>query len=250
MFIKKIYRLSRIIIHFFAGVFQVMFHFRGAGSKQLNKFSEQQQAVTCRWILKFIQLLNIEQDIYGQPAEGSLLMVANHISWKDILILSSLYHTRFVAKSEIEKWPLVGWISRKVGTLFINRSSVADVRQLTAKIAARLSEGEKVTLFPEGTTTDGSHIKSFYPGLFQAAVNAQANVQPVVLVYKVDDKHSPHIPYFGDINILENLWTIIGFDHIVVEIHFTPLISVTDKTRKEVSDIAFQQMLDVLHKRV
>lgn len=254
MFIKKFYRLVRIIFHVFAGVLQVLIHFgssRGtAGNTGLNQFSAKQQALACRWNLKFIQLLNIEQDIYGQPEEGNLLMVANHISWKDILVLHSLYHTRFVAKREIEKWPLVGWISRKMGTLFINRSSVADVRQLTSRIADRLTQGEKVTLFPEGTTTDGSHIKSFYPGLFQAAINAEADVQPVVIVYKVDDKHSTDIPYFGDVSMLENLWTVIGFDRIVAEIHFTPRISAIGKSRKEVSELAFQQMIEVLTQRL
>ena len=248
------YRLSRIIIHVVSGMFQVLFHFRHSSSRpgntELAQLDDRQQARACRWNLKFIQLLNIEQDIYGQPEEGNLLMVANHISWKDILVLNSLYHTRFVAKSEIEKWPLVGWISRKMGTLFINRSSIADVRQLTTRIADRLSRGEKVTLFPEGTTTDGSHIKAFYPGLFQAAINAEANIQPVVIVYKVDDKHSPHIPYFGEISMLENLWTVIGYDHIVAEIHFTPLISAQDRSRKELSEIAFQQMIEVLNQRL
>lgn len=254
LLIKKIYRLSRIIIHAVSSGFQVLFYFRGSeshpGNKELAQLDDRQQAMARRINLKFIQLLNIEQDIYGQPEAGNVLMVANHISWKDILLLNSLYHTRFVAKSEIEKWPLVGWLSRKVGTLFINRSSVADVRQLNSRIADSLSRGEKVTLFPEGTTTDGSQIKSFYPGLFQAAINAQADVQPVVIVYKVEDKQSPHIPYSADVNMLENLWTVLGFDRIVAEIHFTQRISVKDKSRKELSDLAFQQMTALINQRI
>lgn len=118
-------------------------------------------------------------------------MVANHISWKDILLLNSIYPTRFVAKSEISKWPVIGWLSRRVGTLFVKRGNITDIRRLNEQIYNFIAAGERVTLFPEGATSEGSEIAHLYPGLFQSVIgssesNTPLGVQPIVIIYKIN----------------------------------------------------------------
>ena len=221
------------------------------------------QEMIRHWHRRFLQLMNIELRIHGDVHPGNHLMVANHISWKDIILLNSIYSTRFVAKSEIARWPLIGWLSRKVGTLFVKRGNITDIRRLNEQITDLIRSGERVTLFPEGSTGEGSEISHLYPGLFQSVIDTHMpdtgvetilespiGVQPVVIIYKVDEQLSPHIPYTGDTHLLENLWSVLDFDHIIADIYFTPLIPAENATRKHLSIQSQQQMESVLHKHL
>ncbi len=257
LFIKKTYRLLRIIVHVLWGMVQAIYHLDK--DRQLDN---KEQAIVRRWHQRFLQLMHIEARVHGEIHPGNHLMVANHISWKDIILLNSIYATRFVAKSEIARWPLVGWLSNKVGTLFVKRGNISDIRRLNEQIKALMLAGEKVTLFPEGTTGEGSEISHLYPGLFQSVIDSQNHasesddlasplgVQPIVIVYKVDDQLSPHIPYTGDTHLLENLWSVLAYDHIIADIYFTPAINSENTTRKQLSQQSHQQMQDILQKKL
>ena len=256
--LKKIYRLLRIIVHVIRGIVQALYHLENT-----ENIDSVKQKIIRQWHSQFLQLMNIELRIHGDIHPGNHLMVANHISWKDIILLNSIYSTRFVAKSEIAHWPLIGWLSRKVGTLFVKRGNITDIRRLNEQIADLIRSGERVTLFPEGCTGEGSEISHLYPGLFQSVIDSHAQdtgvetipkspvgVQPVVIIYKVDEQLSPQIPYTGDTHLLENLWSVLDFDHIIADIYFTPLIPAENATRKHLSIQSQQQMKSVLHKQL
>lgn len=249
MLLKKVVRLMSIIVHVVWGVVQVFFTIdekKGIGGKQ--------QAMLKQWFEQFLQKLNIEKRVHGETVSGNHLMVANHISWIDIIVLHAIYATHFVAKSEIKKWPLVGWLSARVGTLFVKRGSMTDARKLNEHIAQLLNSGQCVTLFPEGETSDGTAISKLYPGLFQAALDAQALnsntdivIQPVVIIYQVNNNHSHHLPYIGDASLWKNFWKVLSLESITVDVYFTPPIHAKNISRKELSEQSYQQMQKILH---
>lgn len=254
LFFKKMYRLMLVIVHVIKGVVQAIYHLDDD-----TVIGEKEQAIIRRWHKQFLKLLNIEVRIHGDVHSENQLMVANHISWKDIIVLNSIYSTRFVAKSEISGWPLIGWLSRRVGTLFVKRGNITEIRRLNEQITNLLRSGERVTLFPEGSTGEGTEISHLYPGLFQSVIDTHqsaenqlnpAGVQPVVIIYKVDEQLSPHIPYTGDTHILENLWSVLSYDHITADIYFTPAIESENTTRKHLSTQSHQQMSAVLKKKL
>ncbi len=245
MILRKLVRLLRVILHVFWGVVQALYYL------DRNKYpGVKDKPIIQRWYQQFLKLMNIHVRVHGELAEDNHLMVANHISWKDIVLLSSLYPTTFVAKSEISRWPVVGWMSVRTGTLFIKRGSISDVRRLNKQIAEILRAGERVTVFPEGGTGEGEEIAHFYPGMFQAVVDIEEQinigVQPVVIIYKVDGRLSADIPYTGDTNMLKNLWAILGFKQITADVYFTPVIQATSCSRKELAQKTYQQMQKVL----
>ena len=245
LFVKKLYRLLRVIVHVLRGMVQALYYL------DASKFpGAREKPIIQRWYQEFLRLMNIRVRVHGQLAQENHLMVANHISWKDIVVLSSLYPTSFVAKSEIARWPLVGWMSTRTGTLFIKRGSISDVRRLNEQIAQLLCAGERVTVFPEGGTGEGDEIAHLYPGMFQAVVDIEGcisiGVQPVVIIYKVDGKIHSDIPYTGNTHLLKNLWAILGFHEITADVYFTQPILAAREDRKALAQKTYQQMQAVL----
>jgi 1-acyl-sn-glycerol-3-phosphate acyltransferase len=147
----------------------------------------------------------------AQPAPRAL-MVSNHISWLDIFVINTLYPTRFVAKSDIRSWPLIGWLCEKTGTIFISRGSIRDVRRIYQGLVASLHAGEHVAFFPEGTTSSQGELLPFHANLFEAAVEAEVPVQPYALRY-VDAQGQPHpaVEFIGDTSFVQSmLWILKG----------------------------------------
>ena len=128
-------------------------------------------------------LLGLRVTIAGKPLDRNVLYVANHITWLDILALGGARYTRFVAKSEIAGWPLVGWLSKIGGSVFVTRERRSSTRSQANAVVDALLTGHAVGLFPEGGTSDGVTLDPFRPALFAAAVEAGVMVQPVAIDY-------------------------------------------------------------------
>ncbi|MFC7527756.1 lysophospholipid acyltransferase family protein [Actinoplanes sp. GCM10030250] len=130
------------------------------------------------------------------PRPGSLL-VANHVSWLDIVALTSVLPMRLVAKSEVRTWPGIGATAGRAGSIFIDRSRPRSLPETVGEVAAALRAGRSVTVFPEGTTFCGTEYGQFRPALFQAAVDAGAPVVPISIGYD-----STEAAFIGD----DTLW--------------------------------------------
>lgn len=178
-------------------------------------------AVVARWAQRMLQAMGIQQRLGGiAPGQGPLLLVANHISWLDILVLLAYFPCRFVAKAEVKAWPVIGTMAEASGTLFIERESKRDVIRVVHHIAQALSQGEWVAVFPEGTTSDGRDVLPFHANLFQAAIATHTPVQPVTIAY-LDTQESlvsPHIAYVGDDPILRSLWRTLRRKAIIAQV--------------------------------
>ena len=129
------------------------------------------------------RILGLRTRIAGQPATGPVLYVANHLSWLDILAIGGATGARFIAKSEIAGWSLVGWLATAGGSVYVSRERRSATREQADQVADALGGSRPVVLFAEGGTGDGVTLTPFRPALFAAAVEAGAKVQPLAVDY-------------------------------------------------------------------
>jgi 1-acyl-sn-glycerol-3-phosphate acyltransferase len=164
--------------------------------------------------------LGIHYSVDGQaPTHG--LVVANHLSYLDILIISAAMPCFFVAKAEIDRWPYFGKAARVGGTMFIDRSSLASAEKVSAMIAERLELPVPVLFFPEGTSTDGSSLLRFHSRLFEPAIVAKAQVTAAAVRYVIEDgTPERELCWFGDDAFLPHLWKALGTAGFSAEVTF------------------------------
>lgn len=138
-----------------------------------------------RFLAGTARALGLSVRVVGQPLARDVLFVANHISWLDILALGGATGAAFVSKDDVARWPVIGWLAREAGTIFVHRQSRAGVRGQADALAMALARGRPVALFPEGTTGRGDALLPFRASLLAAAADAPAGVrvQPVAIDY-------------------------------------------------------------------
>ena len=164
------------------------------------------------------------------------LLVANHISWLETIAIGSIFPTRFLAKNELRRWPLIGSLTALSGTLFIHRGSRRALQRSQTTISQALSEGQRVMVFPEGTTTDGSSVGRFRPALFETARSAGCPIQPIAISYRSAQRSDPIAPYIDDDKFVPHLWRVLKRGNTHVHLHFCqPLHS--RETRQTLADI-------------
>lgn len=194
-----------------------------------------------RWMLV---ALGLERKVEGGETRGSRLYVANHISWVDILVLMATQKGVFVAKSELETWPLIGWMCRRTGTLFLRRGSACALGEKIATISRKLIDQESVICFPEGTTTGGDTVRIFYPGLFQAAIDAGVVVQPIALSYLESGFPSRAVPFIGSDDFLSHFRRMLKARKVTAQISFLPIVYPELKDRREIAQVARSLICD------
>ena len=164
--------------------------------------------------------LGIHYRVEGRPPTHGLV-VSNHLSYLDILILSAAMRCFFVAKAEIRGWPYFGKAARTGGTIFIDRSSLASAERVSAIIAERLELPVPVLFFPEGTSTDGSSLLRFPSRLFEPAIVAGAPVTAAAVRYVLEDGvEERELCWFGDAAFLPHLWKALGAAGFTAEVQF------------------------------
>lgn len=207
------YRCARLVVHLLEGALLAVAC--GAAFVQHRPW---QPPVIRWWYRRFCNILNLDIRVHGVPLDRHALWVSNHVSWLDIPVLGANFPVYFLSKAEVARWPVVGWLARVAGTLFIQRGS-GDAGQVENQLAHHLNDGRNVLFFPEGTTTDGSRLKRFFHKLFGAAVKTQVPIQPVLVCYR--DEHDalhPHAPFIGDDEFLSHAIDILKGHRMVVDI--------------------------------
>lgn len=213
---RAAWRLGRVLLHLVAGLGTIFFRF--------PRLSQAQKEMRVQaWSLQMLVCLGIRLIVKGAPArQGPVLLVANHISWLDISALHAARYCRFVSKSDVKDWPVIGRLADGVGTLFIERRSRRDARRIVHDMAASLAAGDVLAVFPEGTTGDGVRLLPFHGNLLQAAITANAAVQAVALSF-VDEntgQNSLAPCYMGDETLLASVWRTLATPGIAVHVHF------------------------------
>ena len=209
------WRLIRVILHLLAGAWRIKFVFP-------RQSEAERDASVQAWAQAMLARLAIKLVVSGTPPKaGPVLLAANHISWLDIVVIHAARHCRFISKSDIKHWPLVGTLATGAGTLYIERESRRDAMRVVHHMAERLQAGEVLAVFPEGTTGDGTHVLPFHANLLQAAIAAGAPVQPVALLFKDAQGRQSFAPcYIGDDTLLGSLWRTLCSDGIQAVVRF------------------------------
>lgn len=170
---------------------------------------------------RILRRLGISADVSGpRPAQG--LIVANHLSYLDILAFASAMPCLFVAKREVSRWPGIGFLARCGGTIFIDRRNRSATEAVAGQIAAVLRAGVPVLLFPEGTSTDGSEVLRFHPSLLGAAVEAQVLVIPAAIAWRPRGGEERDLCYYGKIRFVPHLLATLGRRGISCAVEFDP----------------------------
>jgi 1-acyl-sn-glycerol-3-phosphate acyltransferase len=175
------------------------------------------------WARAMLRALGIELQVEGQPpAAGPVLLVANHISWLDILVMHAARHCRFVSKADVKHWPLIGTLATGGGTLYIEREKRRDAMRVIHHMAESLRAGEIVAVFPEGTTGDGGALLPFHGNLVQAAISAGAPVQPVGLRFidQASGQDSAGPLYLNDDTLVGSMWRTLAGPSFVARVRF------------------------------
>ncbi len=203
--LNALWRLVRAVSHVLRGLWIIRSEFG-------RLTSDQTELVIREWTRQMLRILGVELVVQGTPpAQGPLLLVANHISWLDILIMNASRHTRFVSKADVKRWPVLSALIEGAGTLYVERESRRDAMRVVHQVAERLQTQDLISVFPEGTTGDGRTLLPFHANLLQAAITAAAPVLPVALKYVDRDsgERSDGPLFVGDTTLAQSIWNTL-----------------------------------------
>jgi len=200
------------------------------------------------WSEGILKSLNVTTIIDGADLhEDSVMLLSNHVSWLDICVIGAITGARFVAKHELRDWPVIGDLAARFGSLFHVRGHCRDAWRVKEGIARALARRERVAVFPEGTTTDGTVVGFFYPAMVQAAIDARACVQPVAIRYlNPDGSPNQAVPFIGSQSFADSLKLIVGEPQVIARLTFCAPIDTLGLERREVAALARSAVARVL----
>lgn len=210
------WRLTRALLHAVAGWLTIVLVF-----PRLDQPARDARVQS--WAQGMLRVLGIRLEVQGTPpATGPLLLVANHISWLDVLVMHAARHCRFIAKADVRRWPLIGTLATGGGTLYIERASRRDAMRVVHQMARSLERGEILAVFPEGTTGEGQALLPFHSNLIQAAVASGAPVQPVALLFidSVSGGMARGPSYVGDETLLGSVWRTLAGERVTARVRY------------------------------
>lgn len=188
------------------------------------------------WAVGLLRAFGVRLRVRGRPPVRRALLVSNHISWLDILVLLAVSPARLLAKHEVRAWPLIGWLAAAGGTVFIDRSRPKRLPATVAAVAAALRAGGVVAVFPEGTTWCGNATGRFRPAMFQAAIDAGAVVAPLRLRYRLrgggpgpahhwlSDRPTTAVGFLGEETLLTSVRRVLRLRGLVVAVTAGPAL--------------------------
>ncbi|MFM9834794.1 MAG: lysophospholipid acyltransferase family protein [Methylophilaceae bacterium] len=234
--LTRAYRITRVFLHTLIGLIIAAFLWPFLNSIKKNR-------VTKWWCKALLKCFHIQIIVHGDVPNSNIrstMFVANHISWVDIHAINSVIPLRFIAKSEVSSWPVFGYLVRKSGTLFIDRSKRKDAARIVVLAKQSLQNGDNVGFFPEGTTSEGVSILPFKSSIVQAAIDAEATICPIALRYPQPDKSAnTQMAYAGETTMGESMLNILKQKNPVVELHFLAPMPALHANRHGLTEAAF-----------
>jgi len=200
---------------------------------RLQIYRTKLQSILCRWGLR---VLSVEVKAIGScpPADEARLMVGNHMSYLDVLILCSLYSSSYVTSQEIRETFFLGMLCDWAGCLFVERRNRSNLSREVLDITEALKAGQKVTIFPEATSTNGEEVLRFRAPLYQSAMDANLSVQAFCLNYlKINGVpfhkgNRDFVCWYGDMSFLPHLWALCLCRSIEVSVEFFEPLTAAD----------------------
>jgi 1-acyl-sn-glycerol-3-phosphate acyltransferase len=239
--IRLCYKLPALILLFGAGLIIAAGIFPAVGfACSASNARNLRDAIKRRWLQCFAVLICLRVDRKGNPSGQRAMLAANHVSWLDIIVIGQYLPAYFVAKSDIDHWPVIGFLSRQAGTVFIRRGDKKNIAATSDKIACLFEQNSTVIAFPEGTTTAGNEVLNFHASLFQPALSTKSAVQPVSIQYQGTARDLA--PFIGDETFIGHLLKMLMLDEIEATLCFLPCIATEGKTRHRISQEARERI--------
>jgi 1-acyl-sn-glycerol-3-phosphate acyltransferase len=215
--LRAVARLFRCVVHGLHGLWIALLRFPSLSIAE-------RQARIRWWSRKMLCLIGIELRVEGTPAPAGSLLVANHVSWLDIMVVHSVIPgARFVSKADVKSWPLVSRLIASAGTLYLERERKRDALRVVHDMAEALRAGQTVAIFPEGTTSTGHGLLPFHANLLQAAISTATPVQPAALRFSdSSDAVSDAMEFVGETTLLRSLWQTACGDGVVARLVLLP----------------------------
>jgi lyso-ornithine lipid O-acyltransferase len=231
-------RAFLVLAAFFAFTLPLMplqLFFLWTGSRYARTFPHWYHRQVCR-------IVGIRLNIEGSVArEQGVLLIANHVSWLDITVLSAVAPVSFVAKQEVASWPFVSWLAKLQRSVFVDRNRRTEVHGKTNEILERLKGGDHIILFAEGTSSDGNGVVPFKTPLFAVAKpsgeRAAADhlcAQTLALTYTrlhglpLGRRGRPLVAWYGDMDMASHGWTLLGLGPLDAHIRIGPPVPLDD----------------------
>ena len=233
--------MALLILHVLTGTLLAL----GVALLPVGALRRQVPKLGAWWLSRGVAILGVKVLARGRPSKAPALLLANHISWLDILVLATQSDSGYVAKAEVAHWPLLGWLAQVGGTEFVRRGSHADLARVRARVTARLNAGESLTLFPEGTSGGKVLPLRFRPRLLQAAVDAKVPVQPVAIYYGTQ---TADVAFVGEDSLITHLWALLGREPVVAEITYLPVLSTVSGDCRLLADESWRAVTHTLNR--
>ncbi len=200
------------------------------------------------WTRMVCRVVGVRVRVIGTALKGPVLIVSNHISWLDIVVLHSTAAMSFVSKAEVARWPFIGYLARLSDTIFHERGSQNSASNASDAMSERFEQGGRIAIFPEGGIAPGDRVKHFHARMFKAAVEFDCPVQPVMLRYMRKGLRDPDITFAEGENFMTNALRLLGRPASVCEVEFLPGIQAADRPRKEIASEARDLILAAFEK--
>lgn len=244
--INLTWRLPLFVLHILSGLLQELGYFLVYG-KNWHETLTGRDAIQV-WMKRLASILGLKVSVSGTPTiYHNTLLVANHVSWLDIIALSSLRSIVFMAKSDVKRWPVFGTLTAVSGTLFIDRGNKKALQGAINALSVPLRQGRTVAIFPEGTTTDGASVQPFFSGLFNAAISSESYLQPVAICYRRNNQRDSIAPYTLEDTFISHILTILKQDSTHVNLDFLPKIRTQPYSRNELATISREKIAQSLN---
>jgi 1-acyl-sn-glycerol-3-phosphate acyltransferase len=243
--LRAVWRLASAVLHGLHGLAVVLLRF---SSLDLAG----RQARIQWWAAGLLKRMGIALEAQGQVTAGGKLLVANHISWLDIVAIHAVCpQARFVSKADVKGWPLVARLVDCAGTLYLQRERKRDAMRVVHQMAEALNAGDTLAVFPEGTTGDGRALLPFHANLLQAAISTGARIQPVALRFS-DRTHavSPAAEFLGETTLAQSLWRLVAADGMTVHVTLLPPRASAHADRRALAQTLREDIAAVLDDRL
>jgi 1-acyl-sn-glycerol-3-phosphate acyltransferase len=236
--LRLIYRLPWLLLHLFIGLPLTLLSFVPPARAVRIRGRALNEIMQCWFAAMTCRIFGLRRRVSGTFAPGAQLIAANHISWLDIQLLHSISPMSFVAKAEIQRWPLAGWVASFGDTVFHQRGSHDSSSSVTDLMNQKLRLGGKVAIFAEGGILPGHGVKRFHGRLFAAALDSDIPVQPVMIRYLRGGAFCHAVTFLENESFVRNFFRLLRQPPCEAEVAILPVIRPQGRLRRNLASEA------------
>jgi len=245
VFRRVSYRGTLYLFHILVALLVSIFYPFVTGKQWI--YSAQGKQFKRWWHRRALDILGIHLTQQGQPTRLTSLVVSNHISFLDISVIASVCDVTFLSKSTLRFWPIIGFVSARMGTVFIPRQNKMHLLNVKYSISEIMQQNMSLVIFPEGTTTLGKTVSRFHSGLLQSAIDTNKPVQPVALSYIRAGKNDRVAAYIDKDNFVTSIIKIMAQPKTNVYISLCESLDSQSKTRHELAATSRHLISNKIH---